>query len=159
MELHNRYRWRSVLRGVLLGIGIVIITALISPLFFEIEKVLDSWTEHKLYDGLWLVSRPLSYTFFFLQTALLYGVPSGVGGGVLGWVAVYGGRRQIALWSLLVGILVPLSGAILLALVAFILSGQPHLDKSMLIMHFLVMAPLFGFAGQKLVKIFGNKDR
>jgi hypothetical protein len=159
MGLFNRYRWRAVLRGVFLGLVIVVIMALISPLFFEVEKVLDSWMEHKLYGGLWLVNRPLSYAFFFLQTMLLYGVPSGLGGGILGWLAVNGGQRQVVLWGLLMGIVVPLSGAVILALVAFILSGQPHLDKSMLIMHLVVMVPLFGFAGQILLRAFRDKDR
>lgn len=158
MGLFDRYWWRVVLRGALWGLMIVVIVALISPFFFEVEKVLDSWMEHRLYGGLWLVNRPLSYAFFFLQTLLLYGVPSGLGGGILGWLAVNGGQRQVALWSLLVGIVVPLSGAIILALAAFILSGKPHLDKSMLIMHLVVMVPLFVFAGQMLLKPFRDKD-
>lgn len=145
-------RRRAAVRGILCGIGIVILTAGISPLFFEVEKVLDSWMEHRLYSGMWLFNRPLSYAFFFLQTTAVYGVPSGLGGGILGLLAMNGGRRQVAFWSLVMGIAVPLTGAVILATAAFLFSGQPHLDKSMLIMHVLVMLPLFGFVGQVLVR-------
>jgi len=157
MKWLNNGRRLAAVRGMLCGIGIVVITAGISPLFFEVEKVLDSWMEHRLYSGMWLFNRPLSYAFFFLQTAAVYGVPSGLGGGILGLLAMSGSWRRVALWSLVIGVVVPLSGAVILALAAFILSGQPHLDKSMLIMHILVMMPLFGFVGQMLARALGKK--